>query len=358
MTHYLFLNFFHKKKNRGITIIFTILLLLFVSEGLMRLTYKEKFDKYLPSPLNYQPDSITGYRYEPNSTFSVAGDTVRVNSHGYLGKDFSIEKDSGVFRIVMVGSCELSGVVNFQFYSNPCIYLQELFDQEGWNVEVINLGVDGALRSFELYKTVGCEAVKYNPDLIISESFIPFFSIFHVRERYRDYTIQYSYGCERLRNEAIKRIDEQYSFKKKVIFFLYDHSYLLKSIHAYFNHKGYNIRLLNDIYIHYDRRYIVKVSRPQFWTLDKSLEMLKSTNMMLEENGTELVLFSFILNPELKEQLENTCNYLYLSEPNEWIKEYEYFDSQHFSDAGNKFLAKCFFNKLVDQKYIPVKYKK
>src|SRR5690554_3789380 len=56
-------------QKRWFKIIAVIILALISIELLMRLFYKEHLDRYTTKPLIYQPDSVIGFTYIPNTVF-------------------------------------------------------------------------------------------------------------------------------------------------------------------------------------------------------------------------------------------------------------------------------------------------
>jgi lysophospholipase L1-like esterase len=98
-------------------------------------------------------DRRGGYtKYHPNETRSVrSGDNsesypVRINNHGFRGRDFTIEKAAGVVRVLTLGASSTFGYADRDDETYPH-YLQERLDRDappGRRYEVINFAIPHA----------------------------------------------------------------------------------------------------------------------------------------------------------------------------------------------------------------------
>ena len=94
--------------------------------------------------------------------------SVNINSLGFRGGEFNIEKNDNTFRIFFVGGSTAFGSGSTSDKTTIPGYLQKLFNQENFNykIEVINAG-KGGFNSFT-EKTLVLETIQYlQPDLII-----------------------------------------------------------------------------------------------------------------------------------------------------------------------------------------------
>ena len=71
---------------------------------------------------------------------------------GFLGRDFP-DKSSGRFRIAVTGDSFVSGTLT-------------MLDSAGYRVEVLNCGVDGGARDYDIFKMIPCKIAPLQPDLI------------------------------------------------------------------------------------------------------------------------------------------------------------------------------------------------
>ena len=89
------------------------------------------------------------------------------NSKGFRGEEFSEQKSSDVYRIIVVGGSTIQSAETINDSSIPGI-MQKMFDAQKINskVEVINAGVSGG-NSHTEYELISNKLVNYEPDLII-----------------------------------------------------------------------------------------------------------------------------------------------------------------------------------------------
>jgi len=144
-------------------IIFVVLLLMF--EIGLRLFWRMstlKKDIYQTSA-----NRILRYELKPNTNTKFEGFDVAINSDGFRGREYSLQKEENTYRIVLLGDSVAFGrLMPFEHgLSNRLeIALKNLCPQK--NFEVLNMGVEGynSIQELEMLKTRG---LKYNPDLVI-----------------------------------------------------------------------------------------------------------------------------------------------------------------------------------------------
>ncbi len=113
----------------------------------------------------YQKSNNPFLRYElvPGSSHGQ----VTINSQGFRGREYQINKPKGVFRIAMIGDSE---TLSFLLKEDETLaaQLEKALNARGAaeDYEVLNFGVEGycTLQELELLKA---KALKFNPDLII-----------------------------------------------------------------------------------------------------------------------------------------------------------------------------------------------
>jgi lysophospholipase L1-like esterase len=124
----------------------------------------------LAMPLLYRPrvtrlDRELGWYHTPKVSIEDAleGHTFRVsyNSRGYRGPDYSLQKPSGMRRVVVLGDSFVDGseVDDTEVLTHQ---MQQRLD----GAEVINLGVYGYQTAQQLM-TLEREALRYSPDVIV-----------------------------------------------------------------------------------------------------------------------------------------------------------------------------------------------
>ena len=91
-----------------------------------------------------------------------------VNSDGFRGRDYSVDKPKGVYRIVVLGDSftEGPGVNDNETFS---YYLEQMLNAlniSGKKFEVLNLGV-GGYNTLQEVERLRVKGLKYNPNLVI-----------------------------------------------------------------------------------------------------------------------------------------------------------------------------------------------
>jgi len=100
---------------------------------------QSKFLKIIEYPVNH---------YEPNQSLT----TININSLGFRGSDFEIIKDPNTYRIFMVGGSTTFGTGSTSDNKTIPSFLENEFQKNNYDVEVINAGVGGAGSAEEAYK--------------------------------------------------------------------------------------------------------------------------------------------------------------------------------------------------------------
>ena len=108
-------------------------------------------------------DPLVGVRYQPG----FQGEYITINSHGFRGPEFDIEKPPGTVRVVLVGSSALFGAANHDDGIITYFLQQELDSRFGpGRVEVINAGIAGANSAQEL-AVIQFHALEWDPDIVV-----------------------------------------------------------------------------------------------------------------------------------------------------------------------------------------------
>jgi len=353
------------KKKAWVIVILLILILLIGTEIFLRLTWGKSYG-YSSTPLIFQSDPILGYTYIPNSRFYKAGKMYKVNNQGYIGNDFTPKKQ-GVFRIAFVGTCIFSGYLDYNAYSNCCTTIQDLFTQNHWNVEVLNCGVDGNSRTFEIFKSIEYKIVKFNPDLIICENLLPFESNNLTREIYKEYILDYDKDSPLLKAKYISMIEKFYKYK--LLFKLIDHIYILKFLCVYYtdyesdvskiseeafinlqkNRKDYFAQML-ELYIRKKRHYSGYELNTKKYAVSKSTERTKELIEKLKKQNTSFYYFKFSNDSKLTNI--DGLPFILLNQN----FEKSMFDGGHLNQRGNELFGRSLFNIIIDNRLIPIDY--
>jgi lysophospholipase L1-like esterase len=142
----------------------------------------------------YRPSPIVGYELVPHST-------PEINSLGMIGQEYSVKKEPGIYRILILGDSIAAQGYGADFLGeelNKNPLLNKKYKFEIWNSGVFGYGI----RQYDKY--LKYKGVKYNPDLVIIFFCLNDFNIntcvyykdrrrfrecdFHVREICKRYT--------------------------------------------------------------------------------------------------------------------------------------------------------------------------
>ena len=139
--------------------------LLVIEVGARLLLYREWRHQMKANHGRHIPDSIVGYRLAAGK--SVWG--AKVNSLGYRGREFSLNKPVGSFRIVCSGNSITFGeAASSESTTYPAV-LEKLMQERGeiaGPVEVINAGVLG-YTSYQCLMDLKTRLIALHPDFII-----------------------------------------------------------------------------------------------------------------------------------------------------------------------------------------------
>ena len=102
------------------------------------------------------------FQYIPNQNL----DTININSYGFRGEDFALEKNPEKYRIFMVGGSTTFGSGSTSDKNTIPYLLEKIFIENDYNVEVINAGVGAADSREEAYKIRNMYKI-YQPDLFL-----------------------------------------------------------------------------------------------------------------------------------------------------------------------------------------------
>jgi len=117
----------------------------------------------------YQKDELIGMIHIPNKEGIVRSKEyahkIKINSHGFLDKERSYQKEEGVYRIVFLGD-SMAESIQVPIENNFINLSESALSEKGKKAEAINLGVKsfGTARAYLTLKHYGLE---YQPDLAV-----------------------------------------------------------------------------------------------------------------------------------------------------------------------------------------------
>ena len=356
-----------KKVKVGFLILLSVI---FLTEIGLRIFAHEKLRKWKGN--EYVKDEKLGYRYRANYEgyfINVAyKNKYKVNSSGFIWDEFKKEKEPGMFRVLLLGNSDDTGINT----DGPDCYprlLQKKFKENGDKIEIMNLSLDGATRAIrELNFAYEC-AAKYDPDLILINAKYPITDRVHAKSTYRGVSIISHHYYETL-NETEKFIDSVLD-NTTTVSVAYNYSYIFRYICKVYlerpNHfltKFLKKNVLKDwrvIAIHSGRLISHLEAKPRGmyhkdYTKEESLDIYLKASDSLKKLNTKLVLFNkyiySINNKELKPHLKNYWPLNVKFKPEYSFGKYD----MHSSQKGHKAIFEMFYKKLYTDEIVPEKY--
>ncbi|MBF0371571.1 MAG: SGNH/GDSL hydrolase family protein [Magnetococcales bacterium] len=118
----------------------------------------------------YQYDPLTGSRHKENVDLvwtKEGGGRIRVNNHGLMGQDVSLEKPPGVFRVAILGD-SFTEALQVPWDQNFAAILQTHLNhsERAGRVEVLNFGVSG-YGTAQAWLTLQHQVALFDPNLIV-----------------------------------------------------------------------------------------------------------------------------------------------------------------------------------------------
>lgn len=341
---------------------------LIVCELTLRIFFSESL-KLRSEPLVYGPSLKYGFLPVPGARGHFATDGVdrsfTLNNKGFIGPDFSAKKDSGRFRIIVVGFSNCEGY--YVPYDSSCLtLLGNRLRQNGYNVELINCSIGGGYyRKIQQYRYLKDVVSGYDADLILFETGLPFFDYYVSREVYRDFTIEYSTGSADSRLQAQRVVDEIRSHP--LLTSLYDHCYLVRAlVRVYLRHDSRRRLLSRCLYAYANNKvkFQPENTLTTTYSIGRSVELLRALRDSLLVKGTQVVFFQIpdegfsYRTQRFNDTLEEDrlpCLEITIDPPDRrpvWFK-----DIGHLNENGHRLLAESLYKDLVDGKYIPARAK-
>ncbi|MCC8197361.1 MAG: hypothetical protein LIP06_01980 [Tannerellaceae bacterium] len=281
------------------------------------------------------------------------GENVVINAQGYMGKDFS-PKDSSMYRIVVLGDSFVAGPNHIvEHYSFPH-RIEEKLQEKGYNVEVLNCGVDGAERSVQVLNSILYKVTDFDPDMILFPcSHFSLDSSTVVREVYRGIVLFYPYGNQESKQEGIANIDNFFKYRG---FF-------------HFLYKSYIARLAGRYYLRLNRpnffSWYLGLYRENCWhswgsevvtySLKESVRLFSEVNDELTSKNIKFHLFDYEkVNRNMKIAAQTELSLISLNI--DFTEEDHIYKDTHFSAHGCNKIADSFCSYLLEHQMIPEKY--
>lgn len=336
---------FSKLKKPLVIIGVSLLTAVVLGEVFFRIAYYEQL-KIRSYPSIYQPDKSLSYRYIPEKEANICIPSISksfvVNKNGYYGPSFELQKTEGTFRIAIIGSSEASGIW-LDTDTNFSMKLQRHFIDNKYNVEVINFSVDGSFRDVFNTRLIKNEVIKYRPDLVLMNAFMPF-AFGHIeRDVYKNYLIIYTAESENSKNRCKAKVD--YITKHTGLIGLYNVSFIIRAACRYYMLNYENGRSENLKYFVENKFQAEDVL---FYSLSvkKSVAMLNEVRATLNARESTFLLFRYNNESFYRTTMaSNNLSCLFLDLPKDSTLRHEH--NGHLNENGHAFVAQRLYEELL-----------
>lgn len=349
-----------------------LLVIIIVIEITLRLTISHELQKW--DTCQYQPDSVLGYRYKVNSKGVVYNAAFSrpytINSQGFPGREFTIKKAPGIYRIAVVGASEETGL----YTNGPLNYInvaEDFFKKNGYKVEVINLAVDGHGRSYRNVEFLKRECAVYEPDLILFRSLeFPLQDFMQYRLTYKGVLIKYTDTSTSTLEAAKAYVDKEVShkdFRQHLYDYSYIYRYMAKNyLHNYQKSKFWE-RVGRPFFVSgnkiecYARHLIFwpnYIYTPTIYSEDETIQIYKDLQAELMKRNTKFIIYNTYKLDKVSSIKEFFARHqiTFLSFEVAFKKEFGFGKLDgHPSQEGHKAMGEALFVSLKDS--IPAVYR-
>ncbi len=338
------------KKNIQV-ILFIFIILFFIGEVFLRIFYHEQLKtNYIP--LIYQHDSLIGYRFIPNCTSKICIPSIskkfQLNNHGFYGPDFSETKPDSIFRIAVVGNSITEGIwLNGK--ENYTIMLQNIFESNGYkNVEVINCAIGGVNRDIRNYEHIYYNVSKFNPDIVLFNTWVIFFEENEIRENYKGYVLRHT-GTAVSRQYAINGVERVE--KMRIFKLFYDFSYIFRAFCKQ-HYENFISEFAADIRIYREKNSSSPDIIPYQYSYNTTMKLLSKLRKELQYKGCKLIPFILNESQSFTDKMKDSGSE-YISLDIMWDSSLSHKHDGHPNIDGHKLIAERLYERLIEQNLIP-----
>ena len=333
-----------------------IIILIVLLEIGLRLFYSEKL--VISNNINiYQPDSLYGFSYIPNSKDirikPSFRDSIFVNSQGFLGNDFETEKKDGYKRIVIVGASNSAGT-SLGTKKRFTQFLQDIFNSKNIKVEVLNCAIDTPGNILLIYERIKNQFIDFHPDAVLVEKPkmpIEYKSI--TREIYNNYLMTYPFKNKAGRKECVRVVDNMNDYR--TIVSLCRSSYIFRFLlRQYWNHfRHENHKIFNYMFALY-RNAVLYPQESKFLSKEESSQQLLDLKNYMNNKESQLYFFDFVSNLSMAKDYKIEEYYdlinlkLDFSDDANFVED----DAAHFSEKAHQKMAEQLYLVLMNHNLI------
>ena len=335
------------KKYLKRTVFIIVIFAIVIIEISLRLFYKQELSIRDDRDSIFLEDSVLFYIYRPNKNFIVGGITHQINSHGYIGHEI-LPKSPDTFRIAIVGACGVAGSVHQPSYFSFCPMLQQHFKDNGLKVEVLNCGIDGQGRSLTLYRSIEYKVLQFEPDMILLEYDLPFYTDNATREDYRGYKLTYPKTDPDALVREKKMVDNLYKYEKWITFFC--NSYIIRATARFYMFRAHN-HFSYHIVLYHGKGISLGDWKGVTFSMEESAKKMNSLKDKLASRGIQFFLFQYTKDTS---RIQTAKEYqLPLISLNTNFEENDFFyKDDHWNENGCQKIADRFFELIIKYQLI------
>jgi len=288
-----------------ITPLLSVLVSLLLAEFALALVYPSPYS--MERNMYFEPDPYTGYRIRPDSEGGYYNDiSANANSMGLRDREFSMQKEPGITRVMVLGDSFTVGANVEESEAYPKELERLLNEGAASNYEVINTGV-GGWSPYQYAQYYEYRGRKLDPDLIIVGLFVG--NDTYVERFSQDDVLTAVKGRRTSQQAANKPLT-----KLKVTF--YEHSHLARLIMNIGVPTNENFRRaescdeFSNTYIHIQRSRMPNhlLRTPETDELArKNIEEIVRIKSMADEDGDQLLVVLIPdenqINPDLQARI-------------------------------------------------------
>lgn len=155
-------------KNKSLVVGLTVFFFFISFEIALRVRHNFRYGEGLGAENIYISHPVLGKVLKPGVKIVGKAASLTINKWGFRGDDFPLEKEDGVYRIVIMGSSIAFGRYATNDDTVWTAQLEKLLNkyQDNYRVEVINAGVPG-YKIDTVYTYLNNRVIKFDPDMII-----------------------------------------------------------------------------------------------------------------------------------------------------------------------------------------------
>jgi hypothetical protein len=353
---------------------FIILSAIILSTAIVETVLREYYSVQLTfpdRPMIYRADSMINYSYIPDTFFIANGEKKYINKQGFIDGDFG-KKTSDSYRIAFTGVCGVAGPLGASEYNNFCAPLQRIFRENGEPVRTLNCGIDGGMISLEIFNLIKYRIIDFDPDMILWEYRLPFFTYGLIRTCYRGRLIEYPRQDPQTLETGKRMVDRLLKYKKWIDF-AYSSYIFRATVRLYknlfdgcmvdcqlqgFAKKTFHQKLRRYIELYEFKKVELVYMFDSHWTeytMEESILMLQELNRTLQKKGIRFFMYQYGKDSDIINLAKE--NELPLISLNIAFTDDDFLPEKgHWNRSGYQKVAEQFYKLIMKYELIPDSY--